>query len=116
MCTSMKALIIVATFVTNHDLFVRKTRPHDRPEVHFGAIASGNQVIKQAQKRDRIGIQHNALCLEMEGAVLIGLDLPFLVIRGICDYADSHKNKDWQPFAAAVATACAKEFLSVFQP
>ena len=33
-----------------------------------------------------------------------------LVIRGICDYADTQKNKRWQPYAAAVA-AYAKELL-----
>lgn len=38
---------------------------------------------------------------------------PCLVIRGICDYADSHKNKIWQPYAAAVAAAYAKELLLV---
>jgi hypothetical protein len=36
-----------------------------------------------------------------------------LVIRGICDYADSHKNKQWQEYSAAVAAAYAKELLSV---
>jgi nucleoside phosphorylase len=40
-------------------------------------------------------------------------DFPCIVIRGICDYADSHKNKDWQEYAAAVATAFAKELLSI---
>jgi len=30
----------------------------------------------------------------------------------ICNYADSHKNKDWQEHAAAVAAAFAKELLS----
>lgn len=38
---------------------------------------------------------------------------PCLVIRGICDYADSHKNKMWQPYAAATAAAYAKELLLV---
>ncbi|KAJ5118862.1 hypothetical protein N7448_010567 [Penicillium atrosanguineum] len=36
---------------------------------------------------------------------------PGLVIRGICDYADSHKSKEWQPYAALVAAAYAKELL-----
>jgi nucleoside phosphorylase len=36
---------------------------------------------------------------------------PCLVIRGICDYADSHKNKIWQPYAATTAAAYAKELL-----
>jgi nucleoside phosphorylase len=38
---------------------------------------------------------------------------PCLVIRGICDYADSHKNKRWQLYAAGTAAAYAKEVLSV---
>ena len=45
---------------------------------------------------------------------LLGLDsFPCLIIRGICDYADSHKKKIWQPYAAAVAAAYAKELLLV---
>jgi hypothetical protein len=40
-------------------------------------------------------------------------NFPCLVIRGICDYADSHKNKRWQAYAAAMAAACTKEILSV---
>ena len=51
------------------------------------------------------------LCVEMEAAGLMD-DFPCLVIRGICDYADSHKNKRWQPYAAATAAAYAKELLS----
>jgi nucleoside phosphorylase len=48
----------------------------------------------------------------MEAAGLMD-DFPCLVIRGICDYADSHKNKRWQPYAAATAAAYAKELLNV---
>jgi nucleoside phosphorylase len=38
---------------------------------------------------------------------------PCLVIRGICDYADSHKNKAWQGYAAATAAAYAKDLVLV---
>jgi hypothetical protein len=51
----------------------------------------------------------------MEAAGLMN-NYPCLVNRGICDYADSHKNKRWQPYAAAAAAACAKEILSVIPP
>ncbi|CEO59881.1 Putative WD domain-containing protein [Penicillium brasilianum] len=44
----------------------------------------------------------------MEAAGLLN-NFPCSVIRGICDYADSHKNKEWQGYAAAVAAAYAKE-------
>ena len=88
----------------------RKPKPM---RVHYGLIASGNQVIKDAMFRDALnkGLGGNVLCVEMEAAGLN--NFPCVVIRGICDYADSHKNKNWQEHAAAVAAAFAKELLSV---
>src|SRR6266480_239870 len=81
--------------------------------VHYGTIASGNQVIRDGITRDRGSSDlGKVLCFEMEAAGLIN-SFPCLVIRGICDYADSHKNKQWQPYAAATAAACAKEVISV---
>jgi nucleoside phosphorylase len=81
--------------------------------VHYGTIASGNQVMRSASERDRVSAElGGVLCFEMEAAGLMD-SFPCLVVRGICDYADSHKNKRWQPYAAAAAAACAKELLSV---
>ncbi|KAF5711715.1 nacht ankyrin domain-containing protein [Fusarium mundagurra] len=82
------------------------------PEVHFGVIASGNRVIKHGKTRDKLAQELDALCIEMEAAGLMD-SLPCLVVRGICDYADSHKNKQWQEYSAATAAAYAKELLSV---
>ncbi|KAF3177841.1 hypothetical protein TWF788_007623 [Orbilia oligospora] len=59
-------------------------------------------------------LSRKVLCFEMEAAGLINV-FPCLVIRGICDYADSHKNKIWQPHAAIVAAAFAKELLGYVQ-
>ncbi|OPB44479.1 hypothetical protein A0O28_0027980 [Trichoderma guizhouense] len=80
--------------------------------VHYGLIASGNQVIKDATFRDKLNqtLGGEVLCFEMEAAGLMN-NFPCLVIRGICDYSDSHKNKAWQEHAAAVAAAFAKELL-----
>lgn len=91
--------------------------PREQMEVHYGLIASGNQVIKNAVERDRINatLGGGVLCFEMEAAGLMN-NFPCLVIRGICDYADSHKNKKWQEHAAAVAAAYAKELLQEVQP
>jgi nucleoside phosphorylase len=81
--------------------------------VHHGTIASGNQLIKDAAERDRVSDDlGGVLCFEMEAAGLMN-SFPCLVIRGICDYADSHKNKRWQAYAAGTAAAYAKELLSV---
>ncbi|PIG85595.1 hypothetical protein AARAC_007318 [Aspergillus arachidicola] len=91
-------------------LVVRKNRETLAPVVHYGTIASGDQVIKDARKRDEIAREIGALCFEMEAAGLMD-NFPCLVIRGICDYADSHKNKRWQRYAAVAAAAFAKELL-----
>ncbi|RYN72660.1 hypothetical protein AA0120_g12741 [Alternaria tenuissima] len=80
--------------------------------VHYGTIASGNQVMKDAAERDRVsGVLGGVLCFEMEAAGLMN-NFPCLVIRGISDYADTHKNYKWQAHAAGTAAAYAKELLS----
>jgi nucleoside phosphorylase len=88
----------------------RKLRITSDPQIHYGNIASGNEVMKDGIIRDRIAKEEGVICFEMEAAGLID-NFPCLVIRGICDYADSHKNKQWQPYAAATAAAFAKEIL-----
>ena len=87
--------------------------PRGQVVVHYGTIASGNQVMRDGIERDRVSAElGGVLCFEMEAAGLMN-SFPCLVIRGICDYADSHKNKKWQPYAAGTAAACTKEMLSV---
>src|ERR1700733_9454526 len=90
----------------------RPERANNIPAVHYGLIASGNQVMKDGMTRERLRRKLNVLCFEMEAAGLMD-SFPCLVIRGICDYADTHKNKRWQAYAAATAAAYAKELLYV---
>ncbi|GAB1218026.1 hypothetical protein ATERTT37_007272 [Aspergillus terreus] len=86
--------------------------PSDQPFIHYGVIASGDRVMKNARERDKISkSSEGAICFEMEAAGLMN-DFRCIVIRGISDYADSHKNDIWQPYAAAAAAAVAKELLS----
>ncbi|KAL2867675.1 5'-methylthioadenosine/S-adenosylhomocysteine nucleosidase family protein [Aspergillus lucknowensis] len=94
-------------------LVVRTPRESQNIEIHYGTIASGNQVIRDSITRDQLSAElGNVLCFEMEAAGLMN-SFPCIVIRGICDYADTHKNKRWQPYAAATAAAYAKDLLSV---
>ncbi|KAH7471890.1 hypothetical protein FOMA001_g13731 [Fusarium oxysporum f. sp. matthiolae] len=86
----------------------------DNPAIHYGLIASANQLMMDALVRDRLAAEKGVLCFEMEAAGLIN-HFPCLVIRGICDYSDSH-NKDWQGFAAMVAAAYAKDLLRQIPP
>ncbi|KAI1121221.1 ankyrin repeat-containing domain protein [Nemania abortiva] len=91
-------------------LIVREPRQAGHPQIHYGVVASGNSLIKSVKTRDGLAQKHGALCFEMEGAGIIE-DRQCLVIRSICDYADSHKNDQWQRYAAAAAAAYAKELL-----
>ncbi|KAL7763957.1 hypothetical protein ACKLNR_005102 [Fusarium oxysporum f. sp. zingiberi] len=90
----------------------RDRRESSDPEIHYGIIASGNKLIKDAATRDSLSgdTGHQCLCVEMEAAGLMDR-FPCLVIRGICDYADSHKNDRWQRYATATAAAFAVELL-----
>ncbi|KAJ0415293.1 hypothetical protein BJY00DRAFT_327116 [Aspergillus carlsbadensis] len=85
------------------------------PMIHYGIIASSNQVVKDSVLRDRIGAELGAIGLEMEAAGIMD-SFPCIVIRGVSDYADSHKNKRWQRYAAATAAAYAKELLHKVPP
>jgi nucleoside phosphorylase len=93
-------------------LIPRKPRKVPGPVIHYGTIASADQVMRHAQTRDKIRKKFGVLCFEMEAAGLMN-DFPCLVIRGICDYSDTHKHKIWQRYAAATAAAYAKELLQV---
>ncbi|OCK73236.1 purine and uridine phosphorylase, partial [Lepidopterella palustris CBS 459.81] len=91
---------------------IEAIRQIDTPKIHYGTIASSNQLQISAPTRNRYQKELGVICFEMEGAGVIQKH-PCLVIRGICDYSDSHKNKTWQAYAAATAAAYAKELLSV---
>jgi nucleoside phosphorylase len=88
-----------------------RTEADDDPVVHYGLIASADRLMKDATIRDALAAEGDVLCFEMEAAGLMN-NFPCLVIRGICDYADTHKNDWWQGYAAATAAAYAKELLN----
>jgi nucleoside phosphorylase len=98
-------------------LIIRKEREsyEDNPAIHYGIIASSNQLMKDAFLRDRLAEKHGILCFEMEAAGLMN-HFPCLVVRGICDYSDTHKNKQWQGYAAMAAAAYAKDLLCRIPP
>lgn len=95
-------------------IVIRKPRENDSPEIHYGIIVSGNELMKNAAVRDQLGQEFDAKCIEMEAAGLMD-DFPCVVIRGICDYADSHKNDAWQEYAALAAAGFAKELMATIR-
>jgi nucleoside phosphorylase len=93
-------------------LVPRKPRKVPGPVIHYGTIASADQVMRHGVTREKIRKKYGVLCFEMEAAGLMN-DFPCLVVRGICDYSDTHKHKIWQRYAAATAAAYTKELLEV---
>jgi nucleoside phosphorylase len=80
------------------------------PEIFVGRIASGSIMMKSGEHRDQIAHQHNVIALEMEGAGVWD-EIPCIIVKGVCDYADSHKNDLWQRYAAAAAASVMKAVL-----
>jgi hypothetical protein len=67
--------------------------------------------MKSGEDRDDIASRDGVIAFEMEGAGVWESFPSSLVIKGICDYADSHKSKVWQNYAAATAAAVTRGFL-----
>ncbi|KAL6411850.1 nacht and ankyrin domain protein [Ilyonectria robusta] len=81
--------------------------------VFIGCVGSGDTVMKSGLDRDRIAKDHDLIAFEMEGAGVWD-EIPCIIVKAVCDYADSHKNKKWQDFAAARAASTTKALLDFY--
>ncbi|KAJ4087127.1 hypothetical protein NW760_003035 [Fusarium oxysporum] len=88
----------------------RPNQAYQRTRVWYGPIGSGDKLLKNAQKRNELRDKYGIIGLEMEAAGTMNR-IPVGVIRGVSDYGDRHKNKDWQPYAAAMAASYARALL-----
>jgi nucleoside phosphorylase len=80
-----------------------------QPRVFTGPIASANILQKNPKARDKLREKFGVKAIEMEASGIADATwthkVGYLVVRGICDYCDSHKNDNWQQYAAVVAAA-----------
>ncbi|KAF1956350.1 hypothetical protein CC80DRAFT_75006 [Byssothecium circinans] len=92
-------------------------RLQDTPKIHYGTLFLANRIPSSAIERDKIHNNFGNICFDIFHSLYPGLlENTFsgcLAIRGICDYADSHTNPKWKPYAAATATAFSKELLEI---
>ncbi|KAF6804729.1 Nephrocystin-3-like protein 3 [Colletotrichum musicola] len=84
-----------------------------QPQIFTGCVGSGDTVMKSAAHRDQVASEHGIIAFEMEGAGVWD-EVPCIIVKAVCDYADSHKNKKWQNFAAATAASAAAAVLEKF--
>lgn len=80
------------------------------PRIYFGYFGSSNTVLKSGLERDELEKTSKIIAFEIEEAGVWDI-WPKIVIKAACDYADSYKSKEWQPYAAAVAAAELKAIL-----
>ncbi|KAI1122591.1 purine and uridine phosphorylase [Nemania abortiva] len=93
---------------------VRSMPPSGLPVIHFGLFASGDSVMKSGKERDKVASEDGVIAFEMEGAGLWETFPHCLIIKSVCDYADSHKNKRFQSYAAATAAVTTKAILEIW--
>jgi nucleoside phosphorylase len=86
-----------------------------RTSIYIGPVASADTVMKSGQHRDEIVKREKVIGFEMEGAGVWD-NVPCIIVKGVCDYADSHKSKVWQAYAAATGASVAKAFLEYWMP
>ncbi|KAK4245071.1 nucleoside phosphorylase domain-containing protein [Corynascus novoguineensis] len=86
------------------------------PAVHFGWIASRDALMRPGEDRDATAEEEGIITFEMVSAGVWDIFHRVVLIKGACDYADTHKNRMWQRYAAATAAACMKAFLRYWLP
>ena len=89
-------------------------------EVHSGTIISHPTLVNNKDIRDKFHAEiRTAIGGEMEGGQLLRFERKckkgIIVIKGICDYADGNKAKDWQFISALAALHYTKSKL-LFEP
>lgn len=102
-------------FAGSEEITRERRDESERTRVWYGNIGSGNSMMRNPRRRDQLRDEHDLIGLEMEASGIMNT-LPTGVIRGVCDYGDGQKNKDWQPYAAAVAAVYARGILYTISP
>ena len=103
--------------------YIQTPRPNTgntkkEPSSHIGLYLSGNKVIASEKAAGALrSVWRHAAAVEMEGAGIAAIlrqkpNPPgFIVIKGVCDYADSQKNDEWQVYSADAAASFAYSFV-----
>ncbi|KAJ8960617.1 hypothetical protein NQ318_013909 [Aromia moschata] len=86
------------------------------PRLHLSPIASGRQVVRDDRLRQQFSAQVGALAFDCEFDTVIESILgnckdSFICIRGISDYKDGTRRKEWQPYASLAAASVMKSII-----
>ncbi|EHK48490.1 hypothetical protein TRIATDRAFT_54264, partial [Trichoderma atroviride IMI 206040] len=80
------------------------------PSVFIGRFGSSDKILSSGEHRDRIAKHYGILAFDTEGAGVWD-ELPCIIVKVACNYADSHTDNRWQNFAAATAASVSKSLV-----
>ncbi|XP_023019025.1 uncharacterized protein isoform X2 [Leptinotarsa decemlineata] len=91
------------------------------PRIHLSPIASGRQIVKEDRLRQQFANHVGALAFDCEfdsviESILGNCKDSFICIRGISDYKDGTRRKEWQPYAALAAASVMKAVICGMEP
>lgn len=89
--------------------------------IHLAPIASGRHIARDDQLRQRFASHFGALAFDAEMDAVVESILgncreSFTVIRGISDYKDGSRIKEWQPYASLAAASVMKSIICAMDP
>ena len=83
------------------------------PVIHYGCVGAGAALNKDHNVRSEFAMEHEVKVVESGfEAVLESIEgnrkESFAVIRGVSDYTDGSRRREWQPYASLAASAVMK--------
>nr|CAD7445440.1 unnamed protein product [Timema bartmani] len=86
------------------------------PRLYLAPIASGRAVAREDQLRQQFSSQFGTLAFDSEFDAVVDSVIgncrdSFVVLRGIADYKDGTRRKEWQPYASLVAASVMKAII-----
>lgn len=96
-------------------------RREGRPMCHFGPIGSGRPAASNEAIRQRMISEFGLCAFDSEFDPVVesiygNRKESYIMIRGISDYKDGHKKRDWQQYSALVAAAFMKSIIVNLKP
>ncbi|XP_043260756.1 uncharacterized protein LOC122402215 [Colletes gigas] len=91
------------------------------PRIHLAPVASGRHIARDDQLRQKFAARFGALAFDAEMDAVVESILgncreSFAVIRGISDYKDGSRIKEWQPYASLAAASVMKSIICAMDP
>lgn len=114
--------ILLHVFVESFFLiFFLCCRLNGCPKVHLAPIGSGRHISRDDQLRQKFAAQFGVMTFDTEMDAVVESVLgncrdSFIVIRGISDYKDGSRIKEWQPYASLAAASVMKAIICAMDP